>query len=155
MRDGGCVLDVRRWQLPVCALHAHSRVTACCTPAPRTRAACKRRPALHTCTRKDARRGCISFLHDACVCIRSLHANGVIAACAFATGWCCRCGAYRAYRTGPGNAFCCTYVARRAQGVFATGCTTGRGNAFHCSAYTAGRASCAMAVGCKMRLKTY
>ena len=100
----------------------------CRTPAPRTRAACKRRPALHTCTRKRGRRGRISFLHDACVCIRSLHANGVIAACAFATGWCCRCGAYRAYRTGPGNAFCCTYAARRAQGVFATCCKmrTGR-----------------------------
>ena len=50
------------------------------------------------------------------------------------TGTGCFChllqNAYRAYRTGPGHAF-------------------------HCSAYTAGRASCVVAVGCKMRLKTY
>ena len=74
MRDGGCVLDVRRWQLPVCALHAHSRVTAArLLLAP---AACKRRPALKTCTRKHARGGRIPFLHGACVCIWSLYANG-------------------------------------------------------------------------------
>ena len=81
-----------------------------------------RRPALNTCTRKHGRRGRIPFLHGACVRIWSLHANGFITACGFATGWCCRCGPYRAYRTGRGNAFCCTYVARRAHGVFATGC---------------------------------
>ena len=88
-----------------------------------------RRPALNTCTRKHGRRGRIPFLHGACVRIWSLHANGSMAACGFAAGWRCLCGAYRS--------------------------NTGRGNAFRCSEYTAGLASRAVAVGCKMRLKTH
>ena len=63
-------------------MDARSRVTAA-----GTRAACKRRPALNTCTRKDVRWRCISFLHGACVRIWSLHANGSMAACRFAIGW--------------------------------------------------------------------
>ena len=44
--------------------------------------------------------------------------------------WRLFCGVYRSNRTGHGNAFCC-------------------------SEYTAGLASCAVAVGCEMRLKTH
>ena len=44
--------------------------------------------------------------------------------------WRLFCGVYRSNRTGHGNAFCC-------------------------SEYTAGLASCAVAVGCKIRLKTH
>ena len=113
-----------RWPSP-CTMHAPLPCNCRCLISGSSRrlpSPGMRRPALNTCTRKHVRRGRIPFLHDACVRIWSLHANGSITACGFATGWCCRCGAYRAYRTGRGNAFCCTYVARRAQGVFATGC---------------------------------